>query len=66
MKPAIPGPVIPDGEKPTIPPNTFCDSDWEYLPSGQKCYYFDSADRSWGAASDNCKDAVFRRDQTSA
>lgn len=54
MKDAISGPAIPDNERPTIPPHVECDTDWEYLKSSQKCYYFDPSDRSWGAASDNC------------
>ena len=54
MKPAIAGPPPPDQQLPTIPPTTYCEHNWEYLPASGKCYYFDGADRTWAAAKDNC------------
>ena len=54
MKSAIPGPAVPDDQKPTIPPHPKCDPDWEYLPSSGNCYHFTSSERSWAAASDHC------------
>ena len=49
------GPLIPDSDKPEVPPNDQCDGGWHYDVATTKCYYFHSADQGWQAAADYCK-----------
>ena len=42
-------------EYPSIPLNDYCDKNWLFVQSTQKCIYHDIKERSWAAALDNCK-----------
>ena len=54
MRPAIKGPILPDDEKPTVPPNDFCDFGWHFVMETSKCYLYSSDDKSWLSAQQYC------------
>ena len=55
QRPALPGPIVPDDQQPTIPPNDFCDYGWHYIPSSGLCYLYSHDKKSWGSSQEYCK-----------
>ena len=49
------GPIIPDNQKPTVPPNDNCDYGWHYFGSTQKCYLHTTDEKAWKAAQQTCE-----------
>lgn len=54
MKNALPG-IDPNKPQPSIPPVSECESNWEFIATTGKCYYFEPNSRTWPAALDNCQ-----------
>ena len=49
------GPIVPDNEKPTVPPNDNCEYGWHYFSSTQKCYLHTIDEKAWKAAQQTCE-----------
>ena len=54
VRDALSGPVIPDDETPTIPPNENCDVGWHYNTEKGTCYYLHNQNQGWQAGQDYC------------
>ena len=54
MKPAVKGPILPDGENPTVPPNNHCDFGWQHLVETDNCYLLSKDVKSWQASEQYC------------